>query len=84
MNKNYGGPAFPRAKNVAPGMKTIDEGATGISIRDYFAAMAMAGDWASQFEQDYFSNGVSDAILEGRAKEYYRMADAMIKTREEI
>jgi len=78
--KNDGGPAFPWC-NPNPGVAT---GGDGMTLRDYFAAMAMAGDWASQFEQDYFSNEVTYPILKRRAKTYYRMADAMIKVREKI
>lgn len=51
-------------------------------MRDYFAAKAMQGDWASQ--NDYtgsLDNDVSQKVLNRRASVYYRMADAMIEER---
>ncbi|WP_241610258.1 hypothetical protein [Rosenbergiella epipactidis] len=84
--KETGGPAFPRedyqANGYARGFEGI--GQEGMSLRDYFAAKAMQGDWAAQDDrQGYFDNDVSDDVLVGRARVHYRMADAMIKARGE-
>ena len=80
MGKETGGPAFP---NV-PSDPQYEEWDRGMDLRDYLAAKAMQGDWAAQDDrQGYFDNDVSDDVLSGRARVYYRMADAMIKARGE-
>ena len=61
-----GGPAFP-----IPGLQD-DADFNGMSLRDYFAAQAMAGFLA----QPGIINPTQDAALA------YRMADAMLKARE--
>ena len=53
----------------------------GMTLRDYFAAKAMQGDWASQSE-DYNLARYTDDALDKQAKIYYRMADAMLRARE--
>lgn len=54
------------------------------SDRDLFAMAALEGDWASQSnESGHFDNKSVDEILEDRARLYYRMADAMLKVRDE-
>lgn len=56
------------------------------TLRDEFAMAAMTGDWASQDDDSlgYFSNAHStQESLQSCAKLYYRMADAMLKVREE-
>lgn len=52
----------------------------GMTLRDYFAAKAMQGDWASQSE-DYNLARYTDDALDKQAKIYYRMADAMLRAR---
>lgn len=60
-------------------MYTITESA--MTLRDYFAAAAMQGDWAAQNE---FSGVIDDDFnFLGAARAYYRAADAMLKAREE-
>ncbi len=55
----------------------------GMSMRDYFAAKAMQGDWAAQTEDTgYYSPQSADVILDNAAELYYRMADAMLRARE--
>lgn len=67
-----GGPAFPGRVSDPPGM----------DLRDYFAAQAMAGDWAAcDANGGNFPNDIADHRLVDRAKLYYRMADAMLKAR---
>lgn len=76
-NKN-GGPAFP-----VPNDANVT-GQEGMSLRDYLAAKAMAGDWAAQSEDiGCFDVDEEDELLENRAKLYYRMADAMLRERGE-
>lgn len=66
-----GGQAFP-----VPGLSNLpNEGfifpEVGMSLRDYFAAKALEGDWAD--------GGVND--FEKAAARYYEMADAMLRER---
>ncbi|WP_241624226.1 hypothetical protein [Rosenbergiella epipactidis] len=80
MIKETGGPAFP---NV-PSDPQYEEWDEGMDLRDYLAAKAMQGDLASQnLEIGIFDNDISDDVLIGRARVYYRMADAMLKARGE-
>jgi hypothetical protein len=74
MNKETGGPAFPIQERIIPreGFMEVD-GMSGITVRDYFAAKAMAALIASAF---YDSRQVFDA-----AKEAYFLADAMLDVR---
>ena len=76
---NDGGPAFPLNNFTYPNGET-EIGFNGMTLRDYFAAKALAGlsalDWVSMYKQAPPS-----------AKEYaenaYCIADAMVKAREE-
>lgn len=53
------------------------------TLRDYFAAKVMQGDWASQSaEVGYFTPKSTDKNLDNAAELYYRMADAMLRARE--
>ncbi len=53
-------------------------------MRDRFAMAALTGDWAAQeAESHVFLDNCADSLLEASAKVYYRMADAMLKAREE-
>jgi len=66
-------PAFPVPSYVNADGETHDVSLQGMTLRDYFAAKAMQGDWA---------DGAVD--LNGyfvKAEEYYLMADAMMKAR---
>ncbi len=67
---NDGGPAFPPHWDP----KTHP---SGMSLRDYFAAKAMQGDWAAQVVPDS-----DDDLFDRSARMYYRMADAMLAARE--
>lgn len=59
------------------------EMASDATIRDYFAAKVMQGDWASQSaEVGYFTPKSTDKNLDNAAELYYRMADAMLRARE--
>lgn len=71
MSVNTGGPAFPAMDdtNFYPGM----------TLRDYFAAKAMV--YRAQAMTSYMAN--PDAWAEEVAKNAYKLADAMLKAREE-
>ena len=59
-------------------------GSLAVALRDYFAAKAMQGDWATQSESSgFFRHDIEDESLESAARHYYRMADAMMAVREE-
>lgn len=69
MSDKDGGPAFP---------STISDDSLhvgGMSLRDYFAAKAMQGLMASPADPE---------SMEVAAKWSYKLADAMLKAREEI
>lgn len=76
MSKTYsGGPAFP-----ADSVPTGDGGRTpqlysGMTLRDYFAAMAMHG--------ALMHEGADNIIEPKMAKWAYQMADAMLEARSE-
>lgn len=54
----------------------------GMTLRDYFAAKAMQGDWASQNEHTgQYTNGEPGDSIAQRAVLFYRMADAMLEAR---
>lgn len=88
--KNDGGPAFPRTvtefeyHHIADKWLANTYSMDGMTLRDYFAAKAMAGDWATQNEKyGTWRDDTSDEKLASRARLYYRMADAMLKARDE-
>ena len=80
---NTGGPAFPPFHNP-------DTHASGMSIRDYFAAKALGALIAEpllegQHTTTYMINGrkiVGDGLCDNYATAAYKMADAMLKARE--
>ena len=65
-NTNTGGPAFPVPVNALNDME-------GMTLRDYFAAKAMAADMIA---------GVHENDFAWSAARSYKMADAMLKARE--
>lgn len=69
MSKDSGGPAFPYFGYT--GWST----SYGMTLRDYFAAKAMQGDWALG------SAGAGDDGFVSDARRYYKMADAMLAER---
>ena len=76
-NTNTGGPAFPNE-----GFNGWGEPQQGMTLRDYFAAKAMAIMWDA-YDKGYCGLNNNDApnteiIAEGA----YQMADAMLKARE--
>ncbi|WP_275074977.1 hypothetical protein [Providencia rettgeri] len=78
MTDKTGGAAFPASGH--PDMQFVAQ--EGMTLRDYFAAKAMQGDWATErMDSGYWSQDDIDAIFKDKAETYYRMADAMLKAR---
>jgi hypothetical protein len=73
MTTNTGGPAFP--SEGGSGNIWSDKGMT---MRDYFAAKAMEGIYASNTEHDHEDAHIFDAVAEAA----YKQADAMLKARQ--
>jgi hypothetical protein len=81
MSANNGGPAFPRPASEFAQNAIFEQ--DGMTLRDYFAAKAMQGDWAAQnAATGEFTNGMTVEQLTERAGTYYRMADAMLAARD--
>lgn len=74
MSANNGGPAFPNEliRNMTSGY--LLKG--GMTLRDYFAAKAMAALVMDGLKRD------GSATVPNVAKDAYRMADAMLAERE--
>lgn len=78
--KMVGESAFPVKTDMADG-SSIES--MGMSLRDYFAAKAMQGDWSCQSgDSGYFIDCVNDDAINEAGELYYRMADAMLRARE--
>lgn len=78
---NDGGPAFPSEVWDSEGCPQHTQGMT---LRDYFAATAMQGDWAAQgVACGMFVPDSDDELFARSARMYYRMADAMLAARKE-
>lgn len=69
-----GGPAFARPKSVNQMGTTVEEGAAGMTLRDWFAGQALAG-MVQGGAQDGFT--ASDVVMAA-----YQFADAMLAARE--
>ena len=76
MSKEYdGGPAFPIASEFDERRgEMVRYGTYGMSLRDYFAARAMASLMISAFGDPHMTPDVL-------AEEAYQWADAMLKAR---
>jgi hypothetical protein len=78
-NTNTGGPAFPHLRRHV-GNNTYEQLAEGgMTLRDYFAAKAMQGLFASGAEHDHDDAEIFDVVAEAA----YKQADAMLKAREQ-
>lgn len=78
QKKTDGGPAFPVVSNY-------DALATGMTLRDYFAAKAMVGilhDW-TEVVRDAMAESTTTERIKYLAKRSYDIADAMLKAREQ-
>lgn len=70
-----GGPAFPRPAGDYSGTKHGNGAQSGMSLRDYFAAHALAGLCANERWNATYQ-------VEKVASSAYAMADAMLRNRE--
>ena len=84
MSQPDGGPAFPQVQAVPTDLWKTNQIAavfTGLSLRDWFAGMAM-----QPLATEYFRfNGAcfdKDHLYANLSAHAYRMADAMLKQRE--
>ncbi len=76
MADKTGGAAFPVPATELHGTDT------GMTLRDYFAAKCMQGDFAAQSDEvRIYSHHMTDEQLADMSKFFYRMADAMLKAR---
>lgn len=74
MTKDTGGPAFPA--------QFYDERATGMTLRDYFAAKAMQQTMV-EFDDAWSHHAYeTEEFLQWAAERSYAMADAMLKVRD--
>ncbi|MGJ7323781.1 hypothetical protein ABM057_10725 [Morganella morganii] len=79
MADKTGGATFPASGR--PGKQHLSQ--EGMTLRDYFAANAMQGDWArDQCLCDVFDSVDFPDPFVKSAEVYYRMADAMLRARE--
>lgn len=77
--KDTGGPAFPlhtpewhQSVNEEGWLNETHDYTMGMTLRDYFAAKAMQGDFAAGNAENFRSD----------ARRYYEMADAMLAARD--
>ena len=79
--KTDGGPAFPSGEYVEgrreDGTPVKLARYPGMTLRQWYAGMAMQGDW-SDGSEGAWANNVDQDTLEKRAALYYRMAAAML------
>lgn len=78
--ENDGGPGFPTGRDYDElGGKILVD--AGMSLRDYFAGLAMQG-WLASYGADQIHPSKTPLHLEAVASEAYAMADAMLRARE--
>ena len=74
--RNDGRPAFPSHPEHGPSTY-------GMSLRDYFAGQALAGDFSAQNESaGCIPTNFDDKLISDRVILFYRFADAMLAERE--
>ncbi|MBT1771930.1 hypothetical protein KK000_06680 [Enterobacter hormaechei subsp. xiangfangensis] len=79
--ENHAGPAFPHIrKPVAPGVEEVITNG-GMSLRDYFAAKAMAS-IVRRWDGHSFGGGPESPQYKELAEDAYHIADAMLRARE--
>jgi hypothetical protein len=78
MNTGKGGPAFPVSNGMLPGVQ-------GMTLRDYFAAKAMAAFITALGYGNGYGTGLPLSVNDNRvAERAYEMADAMLNARNEV
>jgi transcriptional regulator with XRE-family HTH domain len=75
IGTHHGGPAFPQPDFIEDGV-TIAQGHPGMSLRDYFAGQALAGDLEQGVEEDTGRWWHEPSKIAARA---YAIADAMLE-----
>ena len=78
--QNNGGPAFPSAQLYIPA-DTNHVDYAGMSLRDWFAGMALASIVEKTTIEDMKKIGTGDALRERCASGAYLLADAMLLER---
>lgn len=86
MTKETGGPAFPQPITSSIDGHTFttcdrDNAQSGMTLRDWFAGMALQGAMSGSLERLLDSGASPSAIERALVKTSYEMADAMIKAR---
>lgn len=91
---NDGGSAFPRPASIGNNYLTGESGVVvdpqrGMSLRDWFAGQALAGELASQDgRSDAYSGKGTGIVTRDCMHEFsvrcYRIADAMLRARSEV
>ncbi len=79
MTKNTGGPAFPCETLGVDQHGEYRKPYEGMTLRDYFAAKAMQGMLSANGDENGFLEYEEKTV----AKNAYKLADAMLKAREE-
>ena len=79
MTPNDGGPAFP-GNDLSNSVANTSY--MGMSLRDWFAGQALAGDMSAQSpELGEWTNDTSDEFIKARCVFLYQFADAMLAAR---
>ena len=77
---NDGGPAFPSGKSERPGFENSLPYYEGMTLRDWFAGMALQGQLSlKEVQQAIAADTLTALVLAGSSYEY---ADAMLAARE--
>lgn len=79
MSNKTGGPAFPELGNVGYNSEWQIE--SGMTLRDYFAAKAMAS-IVRRWDGHSFGGGPESPQYKDLAEDAYYIADAMLRARE--
>ena len=84
--KNDGGSAFPRSMGndaLPPGVNALgtnfDFGATGMSLRDYFAAQAMEGLLSAEGVDNFYPHTEKGTRFQLLARDAVSHADALLE-----
>lgn len=81
MSMNDGGPAFPMPSGNEPRVNETTHYNEGMSLRDWFAGMAMQGIAMYERSQGTVYENLSVASLRDSAQMAYQLADAMLAER---
>lgn len=79
--RDDGGNAFPVQKEYDQHGHPLENGADGMSLRDYFAGQALIGAMSSAQGMGDMAPRDRSRVLDGTAAILYEVADAMIRER---